>query len=131
MKVYSVHLRPGALSPDRDALAIREGFCWPAALFGPLWALAHRMWFAAAGLLGATILLGLAVDWLQPDPATALAFIVGLMAIVGFGANDWRRAALAARGWRHEGLSAANSGDAALHRYFDRSPSATGPGTAR
>ena len=39
--------------------------------------------------------------------------------IIGFGANDWRRAGLARRGWRQAGVVAAIDADAALRRHYD------------
>lgn len=126
MRVYSIHLRTAALTPDRDALVIKEGFCWPAFFFGPLWALWHRMWFTCLGLFAVWILMAIAGGLLRPDALTDTAVSLAVALIVGYGANDWRRAAVAARGWRMEGLAAAADRDAALRRFFDLHPDAAG-----
>lgn len=107
--------------PD-EAAVIREGICWPAVFFGPLWALRHGLWFVAAGLAAALIGLGLAGSLLRPDPATAAAALIGFMLLVGWAANDWRRGALEDRGWRMAGLAAADGPDAALFRYLETHP---------
>lgn len=124
MRVYTIHLRRTALSPDRDAVLIKEGFCWPAFFFGPCWAFWHRMWFLALGILAVAILMGVAEAILKIDPMTYGAITVGVMAIIGFSANDWRRAALTVRGWEMNGLSAASDPDTALRRFLDLHPEA-------
>lgn len=124
MRVFTIHLRPSALTPDRDAVLIKEGFCWPAFFFGPFWALYHRMWFACLGILSLTILLAVVESILHVDPVTYGAISVGIAALIGFHANDWRRTALDARGWHLGGLSAAADRDSAFRRFVDLHPEA-------
>jgi len=124
MQVFTIHLKPSALSPDRDAVLIKEGFCWPAFFFGPVWALWHRMWFACLGLLSVLIALGIAETILRLDPMTYSAVMFGVAGIIGFSGNDWRRNALTARGWQTAGLSAAPDRDLALRRFIDLHPDA-------
>ena len=119
MQVFSIHLRPSALTPDKEAILVKEGFCWPAFFFGPFWALSHRMWFAAIGLLAGPVALGGGGAALQLGPMTCGAVMVGIATIIGFCANDWRRNALDVRGWDMEGLSAAPDPELALRRFFD------------
>src|SRR6266571_5033194 len=46
---------------DPDVVLVREGYAWGAAIFGPPWFLAHRLWLAAlvdlvlVGVFGALI----------------------------------------------------------------------------
>lgn len=124
MRVFSIHLRPTALTPDRDAVLVKEGFCWPAFFFGPFWALSHRMWFAGLGLISVLVALGIAETILRLDPMTYSAVMVGVAAIIGFCGNDWRRNALTVRGWKMQGLSAAPDRDLALRRFIDLHPDA-------
>jgi len=124
MRVFTIHLRQTALSPDRDAVLIKEGFCWPAAMFGPFWALWHRMWFVFLGILAVNILMGVAEAALRVDPITSTAISIGVATLIGFCANDWRRTALTARSWDMAGLSAAADTDTALRRFFDLHPEA-------
>ena len=127
MRVYTVHLQHRAPSPDRNAVVIAEGFCWPAFLVAPVWALANRMWFTAVGVVTAYVLLMLCAGLAGLDDGTALTLIVGAAVIVGFCANDWRRTALEARGWKMAGLAAAADRDAALRRFVDLHPDALNP----
>jgi hypothetical protein len=124
MRVFTIHLRTSALTPDRDAILIKEGFCWPAFFFGLFWALSHRMWFASAGLLSVLIALGVAETILWLDPMTHSAVMFGVATIIGFCGNDWQRTALTARGWDMRGLSAAPDRDLALRRFVDLHPDA-------
>jgi hypothetical protein len=61
MAIYRVLLPASAV--DQAAMAaradfVRDGFCWPAFLFGPLWLLARGLWLAlGAWCLGAAIVL--------------------------------------------------------------------------
>lgn len=124
MRVFTIHLKPSALTPDRDAVLVKEGFCWPAFFFGPFWALWHRMWFACLGLFSVLIALGVAEAILRLDPMSYSAVMFGVAAIIGFCGNDWRRNALAVRGWKLAGLSAAADRDLAFRRFVDLNPDA-------
>ena len=122
MNVYTIHLRREAGDPE--ILVIREGFCWPAFAFGPLWALRHRLWAPFAALC-ATLAALLAADWfLRSDGVVLAAAAAAVVLLAGFGGNDWRRAAAELRGWRMAGLAAAPDRDGALQRYFDLNPPA-------
>lgn len=118
MQVYTVHERAWSAAADRDAVLVREGFAWGAALLSFLWALAHRMWLAAAGLVALELafaaLLGAAA---RDDPAPGLILLAARLA-VGFAANDWRRAALKRAGYVMTGIVAAPNRDAAECKYL-------------
>tara|TARA_R110000868_G_scaffold11751_13_gene57351 strand:- start:11263 stop:11700 length:438 start_codon:yes stop_codon:yes gene_type:complete len=124
MRVFTIHLRRTALSPDRDAVLIKEGFCWPAFFFGPFWALCHRMWFVFLGICAVMILMAVAEAALHVDPVSYGAVSLGISVLIGFSGNDWRRTALAARGWEMRGLSAAADTDTAFRRFLDLHPEA-------
>jgi hypothetical protein len=126
MRVFTIYLCETATSPDRDAVIIKEGFCWPAFFFGPFWALYHRMWFACLGIMSAAVLIVIVQSILSVDPLTLSALIAGAAALVGFHGNDWRCSALLVRGWKMSGLSAAADRDAAFRRFVDLHPEAMG-----
>jgi hypothetical protein len=129
LKLYSVHLRAWSAEPDRDAVLLREGFCWPACLFTLAWALAHRLWLPAAGL--AVPVLGLAAlgAWLPVDPLAIEAVGLLLALWVGCEGNDWRRAALRRRGYAETGVIAAPSRVHAEQRLFAAFGAGTTAGT--
>ncbi len=122
MRVYTIHHDPLSADPESEFVVIKEGFCWPALVFTALWALWHRMWLAFALLLAAGVALELALAVSGADEVASLAIGLGYSLLVGYGANDWRRRALARRGLAWMGIVAAANAEAALHRYVDRNP---------
>lgn len=122
MRVYTVHTDPASAAEDRDALFLREGFSWPAALFTVLWALWHGMWLTALGLLAAGLAIAVGAALIGLDPAGTAALQLGYAAIVGFSANDWRRRWLARKGRVFAGVVAAPDRASAEQRFFDREP---------
>ena len=122
MRVYTVHYRPASPSPDRDAVLVKEGFCWPAFIVTAPWALWHRMWLAFVVMLAAGVALEVAVEFAGLDVVTAAAAGLGYSLFVGSEANDWRRRSLARRGYTMAGIVAAANHDAALRRFFDLNP---------
>ena len=124
MQVFTIHLRQSAVIPGRDAVLVKEGFCWLAFFFGPFWALWHRMWLTCLCMLSVLIASGAAEVAFQLNPLTFSAVMIGIATIIGFCANDWRRAKLTRLGWKMEGLSAASDRDLALRRFIDLHPDA-------
>lgn len=121
MRVYTVHTPPLS-SRDPDPILVKEGFCWPAFLFGPLWSLVHRLWLVTVLMLAVLIVLGAGLDALGVDDFVETVISIAIAVLIGAHANDWRRRALAKRGYREAGVVAARSVDEALARYLDGEP---------
>ncbi len=128
MRVYTVHIDPLSADPGLDTVLVREGFAWLAALFGVFWALYHGLWdwalvllSAALALAGFAALAGLAA-LTGLDPAGQATLQLGYMALAGAVSNDWRRWALARRGYRLAEVVAGEDLAAAERRYFERAP---------
>ncbi len=119
LRLYSIHL-PGPYSaPNAEPEALREGFSLLAFVLTLAWALAKGLWIKAgvlAAILG--VLGGLAAFAGLNGPGLGI-LILAVMVWVGMEANDWRRAALAKRGWREVCVIAAENQDSALRRYGD------------
>ena len=111
---------------DPDPVLVKEGFCWPAFFFGVVWALVKGLWLAALVLAGVSVALAIGLTLIGADPAVATAVWLAFALIVGFGANDWRRAKLARQGLRFSGVIAAPGRDSALRRWFDLNPVVSG-----
>lgn len=124
MRIYTVHYRPEA--GGGDIVPVKEGFCWPALLFGPLWALWHGLWSVALGLVALIALLGAAGAVLGLDVVTAAALSMGTATAIGGTANDLRRWTLERRGFSEEGVAMGFGEDAALRRFLDNTPLLTG-----
>ena len=117
-RVYTVHLNPNSSRPERDAIFVREGFNWFAALFGLIWALRYRLWGPAAGMLAYLVALYAAETYLPLDPVRVIVFDTAFAILVGFEANDMRRRGLAARGFVEEGIASGAGIDEAELRWF-------------
>lgn len=108
MRTWTAHvadLRPPEL--------VREGFSWPAALFGPAWLAVHRAWVPAAILLAACVLLAVLVR----GPACTVLF-TALSILTGLLGGDLVRWSLARRGFREEHVVAGRDEDAAYARLL-------------
>lgn len=99
MRIWSVAVRGnGRLEPD--IVLVKEGFSWPAFMFGPLWFLWHRLWLALLGYLAANIVLAGALALFGANPAQQLLAGVAFALLVGWHGNDLRRWTLLRRGYR-------------------------------
>jgi hypothetical protein len=122
MAVYTVHEPPrrndDPLAHTERFVFVRDGFSWPAFLFGPLWMLRHRLWLALiVYLIVVTALSGAlrAVD--AGDAVAAVGLLVALL--VGFEASSLRRYGLARRHWRNVGVVVGDDLESAERRFFD------------
>ena len=117
-KLYTVHLSPFASGADRGAVFVREGFNWIACIAGLPWALYHRLWWPAIGMFAYLLALAAAETLLPLDPVRVLCFDLALALVVGFEANDMRRAALAERGHVERGYARGQTLEEAELRWF-------------
>lgn len=120
MRTWTVHLPPAG----RNAVPalIPERFTWAAAVFGLVWLLANRIWWAAGGLLGLGLLLGALLP-----PAPALVAAAALHLLLGWHAQDLRRAALGMRGWTQAAVVLARDEDQAIGRVLAARPELAEP----
>ena len=123
MAIYRVLLPAG--EADAAAMAaradfVRDGFCWPAFLFGPLWLLARGLWRAmAAWCLGAAIVLIGARYAGAPEPA--VDGLYGLSALwLGLEGQGLVAAARRRAGFRLVDVSVGANARAAEHAFFSR-----------
>jgi len=122
MAVYTVHepLPPNASSPPPERFVfVRDGFSLPAALFGPLWMLRHRMWLVLLGYVIVLMLLGAALRFAQGTDAAAVSVGILLALLIGFEAGTLRRFTLARRRFRNVGVVVADDVELAERRFFD------------
>jgi Protein of unknown function (DUF2628) len=116
MRLYTVLRRPAPPDADPDAVLVKEGFCWPAALLAPLWLIWHRQWLGLAAYLLVALALG-ALAAVAGEVAE-FCFNLGLAVLAGASANDWRRWRLERRGYRLDEVVAAGSLAEAEALYF-------------
>ncbi len=109
MRVYTTHMRP-----DRAPVLVREGFCWAALLFGPLFFLCQRAWNALVLNIAALALAGVVAHALH-SAAPALGVIL-LQGVLG---RDLLRWGLAMHGYVPGPVVAARDEECALARLID------------
>ncbi len=101
MRIYTVHQKPGLdARGDPQIVLVKEGFSWPAFLFTPLWALAHRQWLGLVAYVILMLALGVALAWAGMGPVADTLAVLLVQLYVGAQANDWRRWTLRAHGYR-------------------------------
>ncbi len=116
MRNYTVHAPPEEPAAPEAFLFVKDGFSWPALFFPVLWVLWHRMWLTLVWY----VVFVLAVAWIGRLGGDNLAAVVALLGWLLFAlqANDFRRMALAARGWHDVGAASGRDYDEAEARFF-------------
>ncbi len=105
MRHFSVHM-----AADGDAELVKDGFSWPALLFGPLWLAWRGMWRELAALIGLYVVIGM-ISGSSPQLAMWLHVLVALL--LGFEGNSLARAALERKGYEERGVISAQGRDEA------------------
>lgn len=117
MRIYSVHCRSRGVLEEPEIRVVKEGFCWPALFFGPLWAVWRGDWAVAVALLvviAAAVLPG----------ALWLSFPLLLLAAsaIGFEGNELARWSLRRRGFAEAMLAAGRNAADVEARFLARAP---------
>ena len=123
MPVYTVHA-PGAGGTDLRStdrfVFVRDGFRLWAALFGPLWLIAHRLWLALVGWIIAVVALELVLRQLGAGSAAIFFVDVIVALLTGFEAASLERWTLSRNHWTQLDVVVADGEEAAERRFFDR-----------
>ena len=123
MLTFTVHEPPNPPADRVDRaeslVFVKDGFSWSALLFGPLWLLAHRLWWP---LLGYVVLAGglQAVQWLTALDRGWLTFAtIALHLLVGLEGGALRVRALDRRGWQNLGAVTGKTLAECERRFFE------------
>jgi len=123
MPVYTVHA-PDAGGADLRStdrfVFVRDGFHFWAALFGPLWLIAHRLWLALIGWIIAVIALELVLARLGAGSAAIVFAELVVALLLGFEAASLQRWTLSRRRWTQLDVVIADDEEAAERRFVDR-----------
>jgi len=120
MTIYSVHVLDTGLKPRLTF--VKDGFSWPAAVFGFMWALVIGAWDVALVVLGVQIAAAALVTMLIIDPAAQAVVQLGVLVVIGLVANELRRWSLDRRGLFEDAVVSAPDKEAAERRYLDANP---------
>lgn len=115
-----MHLRAGAAP-----VLVPEKFSWGAAIFGPLWLLAHRAWVAAAIALAVIVAIGV-LSW---GTATIVLWLAYAWLLGLFGFDLWRWA-LERSGYALVHVVAARDAEGAHARLLAARPDLVGASLA-
>lgn len=90
--------------PSGKIKIIDVGFCWPACIFGPLWALVNKIWDAFFNLLAISVLLNFYLSYAEAQKSVWLVLIGLVMSlsvwyICGKIGNSWHMMHLEKRGY--------------------------------
>jgi hypothetical protein len=120
MAIYTVHLPPEGVARPEKVVFLRDAFCAPAFVFGPLWLLWKRAWIAALGwsLLLAAI-AGFGAYSMLPKYATSFLALAAAL-VLGFEGDRILAWSLQRRGYVEGDLVNADSEEEAEMVYFGR-----------
>lgn len=123
MAIYRVHLPSGAPDPAviaEGAKFLREGFCWPAFLFGPVWLLARGLWRPLVLWCLGALIVGLAIFYGRASGAVGFWLYVLSVFYLGFEGQSFAAAALERAGLRLADIAAGADRLAAERSFFSR-----------
>lgn len=120
MRIYTVHINPRKKNPYENPIFVEESFNWYAFIFHWLWALSHRLWLVAFGLLMFWGIINYLSFTQILHPAAVFSLQVGFQIYIGFQANDWRRNKLKKQGYIISDIVTSDNLVGAEQRYFDR-----------
>lgn len=119
-KIYTVHINPALTHASEKAEFVREGFDIFAFIFGPLWALYHRLWLEALIIFSVIGTLAIAEQngWLAVP--VVMVVNIAFRFFIGVQAGDLKRNALSRRGYIMSDVVVGDNELRAQQRYFDR-----------
>ena len=123
MQTFTVHEPPNPPADRVDRaeslVFIKDGVAWGAALFGPFWLLAHRLWWPLIGYIAAygaieAVRLTRIVDqrWIG-------LCLLALNLLLAFEGDSLRRWTLNRRGWRMLGAATGRNRNECERRFFE------------
>ncbi|CAM2010132.1 DUF2628 domain-containing protein [Acanthopleuribacter pedis] len=104
------------LHPTEGPAVVKQGFSWPGAIFGFIWAFVKRLPAAGAGLLAVEVLHILSQIYTDFGAVTGV-LNVGVHVLIGAYGNRWRQAYLEQKGYVRQGWLRAETWEAALPMF--------------
>jgi len=117
--IYRVYINESAENPLETARFVKEGFCIWALIFGPLWALSHRLWLLSLVFISAAVVLNLAVNFTYIGELEFQAINIGINFLFAFEGRDWIADKLIYKGYTFFDVVTGASEQEAQIRFFD------------
>jgi len=121
MASFTVHtpaLAAGEQPSPEKIVFLRDGFSWPALLFGPLWLAWNRAWLAAAVCFVAMLVLSVAGAKLGLSEEALSLVNIAIGVALGFEGSRLIAWTPARRGYREAAVVSADNRDEAEEIYF-------------
>ncbi|MCH2547843.1 MAG: DUF2628 domain-containing protein [Alphaproteobacteria bacterium] len=120
MRIYTIHINPRKKHPYESPIFVAESFNVFAFIFHWIWALSHRMWLATILMLCFWTALNY-LNYMQIlHPFALMAVQLGYQILIGYQANDLRRARLKKSGYIISDIVTSDNLVRAEQRYFER-----------
>lgn len=123
MTVFTAHLQDS--DTEYNLILIKDGFSFPAAFFGFIWALVVGAWELALALFLVQLALSAVLPSLIENTAALGIVQFGAAVLVGFVANEGRRMVLSRRGFEEIGVVTGHNKLDAERRFLDAHPYVT------
>jgi len=126
MKTFTVHSHP-----DQDPIAIKEGFSWPALVFGVFWLVFKGLWrwlaiyISAIAVLSVASAMTTAPDTLIAANLVANLVVIAMWFVAGTRGNQWYRQKMEAHGFTEMARVSARSKKDALARRLSENAEAS------
>ena len=107
--------------PTGKIEAVKQGWSWPAFLFGWMWALVKKMWGVAGGIVACAISTGFLLEGgFEVSTADGLNLLIAFALAIVFGlyGNQWCQNHLHARGYEYKETVNADNPDKATSLYL-------------
>jgi hypothetical protein len=98
---------------------VKDGFSWLAALFAPIWLIAHRLWWPLLGFIALSGLFEAIKRTTGVDQRWVGLAVLALNLLIGFEADTLRRWALERRGWHVLGSVTGKTASECERRFFE------------
>jgi hypothetical protein len=123
MLTFTVHEPPNPPADRVDRaeslVFVKDGFSWLAALFAPLWLLAHRLWWPLLAFMLLAGGLQLVKQTMGVDQRWVGLAMLAVNLLIGFEADSLRRWSLERRGWRMLGSVSGKTAADCERRFFE------------
>jgi|SRR5271155_5095981 len=121
MKIYSVHVPATSSAGPSDRVHFeRQGFSWPAFLFGPFWLACRGFWRALALWCLIAALVGLAAGFRGLNGGTAAGLFLIIELYLGLQGAELADTALERSGWPLSDVAAGADRIEAERGFFSR-----------
>ncbi len=118
MRTFTVHANASLPRAEDHVRLVKEGMARWAILSPLIWFLYHRMWWEGAVYFGLSILIALAGEAMGLQESITVMLGLGLQLLAAMEANDFRRLALARKGYQTIAIVHGSDEDEAEARFF-------------